>query len=434
MHQVYSRTLGQLIVAGLWLFSFTASALTIEPGIGAGIQYTDNAALATDNEEDDWIVVGYVGANLQQTSGPVTGSASTSLTHQNYTNSTFGNQNFFNLNATAGWEMIRNQVNWLAVNKFSQRKEESIDPETPDNSQDTNVFSVGPNITLPISGLQTLTVNPLYSNFWYEDSDTDNQQYSLALNWTYQFKPQLSAGLSGSVRKTDYDDEDLNPNFVTTGIHGVLSGQRARSSYNVTLGATFVNRDRVENQNGMSGDLNWQIDLTGSSSARVYLGSDLTDTSASALNSQIDPGRGDSDNEQISGDVIRNNVMRTEYQRRDSTLNTSAWIELRDIEYKETPDDREVQSGGITLAYNVTALFSSGVYGRYTRTKETDNDRTDKEYVVGGDIGYRLSRKLRSVFDLRYRTKDSTDDVDEYDEISGFFSLVYGYGNVSRAK
>ena len=408
-------------------------ALDIEPGVGVGLQYTDNAALTADDEDSDWIALGYVGANIEQSSGPLQANATASLNYQNYTQNTFSDKVYFNLGATADWEMVRNRLDWQLQNFFTQRPVDSTDPDTPDNAQNTNVFTFGPTILFPLSGRQTVTVSPTYRNFYYQDSDTDNQQYSLTANWFYQMYRLTGVGLDGGVTRVDYDDEQRNPNYIASNIHFVVSTRRARSDFDINLGATNINRDRFENQSGFTGNLSWLVRLTGHSQVRTYIASELTDSNNGLLNASVNPDDGDFSNEQISGDVLRNSIIRLEYLRQDATLNSRLWGELRDEDYKEAPDDREVQSVGAELNYPVTALLSSGVSVRYKRTKLTEDNRTDKRYEVGGNIGYQLSRKLRSVFDLQYRKKDSTLDTDEYSEMSAFVSLVYGFGQVTRA-
>jgi hypothetical protein len=81
----------------------------------------------------------------------------------------------------------------------------------------------------------------------------------------------------------------------------------------------------------------------------------------------------------------------------------------------------------------VTALLSTGIFGRYTRTKETDSDSDQKYYSITGTVGYQLSRKLRTTFDLRYQNQDSNGgSANEYSEFSSFVRLVYGFARVER--
>ncbi|HFD79522.1 MAG TPA: hypothetical protein ENK05_03870 [Gammaproteobacteria bacterium] len=424
---------GAPFLATILLYAPTASAV-FEPGVGVGLQYTDNAALTPNNEDDDWLVLGYVGARFEKTSGPLNFDGATSLTYEHYTDDTFSDQKYFDLNATAGWEMIKERVNWIARDYFTQRRRNSINSSTPNNIEDVNIFNIGPDVVVPISRVQKLVINPAFSDFYYQKSDTDNQRYSLALDWLYNASASNEVGMGGSFSKIDFDKEDKNPNFSASNIHAVLKGRLARSKYTFNVGFTRMDRDDFENRSAPTGSFDWQLNLTGRSSARLYAASDLTDASFSALDSAIDPGRGDINNVQISGDVFRNNILRASYSRKGATLKTRLWGELRDLDYKETPQDREIQNLGIKFDYQARALLSSALYAKYKRTKRTDRDRTDKLYTVGGNIAYQMSRKLRAVFNLEYRNKDSTDDAQEYNEFSGLINLVYGYGDLVRKK
>ena len=85
------------------------------------------------------------------------------------------------------------------------------------------------------------------------------------------------------------------------------------------------------------------------------------------------------------------------------------------------------------MDYRVTAALSTGIFGRYTRTKETDTDREDKRYSITGTVGYQLTRKLRTNLDLRYQNQDSKGGLgNEYSEFSTFVRLVYGFARLDR--
>jgi hypothetical protein len=423
------------VVLGATLFSsLGAFALEFEPGVGAGLEYTDNAALTPDNEDSDLIAIGYLGARIEDDSGPLHGRATTSLSYNHYTENTFSDKYYFNLGANAGWRMIENRLEWQLQNYFTQQSINSLDANTPNNTQNTNAFSFGPNIYFPLSGPHAFTLRPLYRDFYYENSDTDNQQYALQAAWTYKMYRTLDVGLVGEVARVKYDDDQLYPNYTSKTLHLALSGRRVNSEYTLNLGATSIDRERSDNFEGFTGNLTWLINLTGRSSIRARVVSELTDTSTNLLNASARPENGDFSNEQISGDVLRNNTIRVAYAREGSTLNSDIWAEMRKLDYKESNQDRDTQTFGIDLDYKISKLLSSGIYGRYDRVKETDVDRTDKRYKVGGTLSYQLSRKLRSVLDLRYWKKDSTVATEEYTEVSALVSLVYGFGQVSRAR
>ncbi|MEN8207528.1 MAG: outer membrane beta-barrel protein, partial [Pseudomonadota bacterium] len=103
------------------------------------------------------------------------------------------------------------------------------------------------------------------------------------------------------------------------------------------------------------------------------------------------------------------------------------WGELRDIDYDEALNDREVQEMGADLAYNINAYLTTAVFGSYVRYKETDIGRTDKRYILGGRVGYSFSRKLSANASLQYRKRDSTQTGFNYNEFSALVGVVYGF-------
>jgi hypothetical protein len=426
LNRICGLKLGLLSV----LLSLTpiASALELEPYVGAGVMFTDNAKLTEKNEDSDQILIGLVGANITEDNGPFRANADTSLSYENYLDNTYGDKHWFNLNADAGWEMIRDRVDWGVRDYFTQTQINNLDSNTPSNAQNTNVFSFGPNITLPLSARQTITLRPLFTDFYYENSDTDNQQYGVTADWLYKLRPDMKTGISGGATTVRYDKNDKYPDYSSYNLSGVVSGIRPRSEYRIEMGGTNISRDNVDDQSGFRANIDWLYNITGHSSIRTYAATNLTDSSQQLLNTQIDPGTGDYNNVQTSGDVLRNKIFRVSYIRKDSTLNSNIWTEFRDLDYKESPDDRKVQEIGAELDYQVTAVVTTGIYGIYNNTKETDINRKDKRYATGVTAGYRLSRKLSTRLDLQYRKKDSSSNNDGYTEYSAFLGLVYGIG------
>ena len=417
--------------SGLLLYVNNISALEFEPGIGAGLEYTDNATLTADDQLDDLIVVGYIGARLEETEGPVTADISAALNHHRYTKDTFEDVRYFNLSATAGWEMLKDRFSWFLGNIYRQRPINSADPNTPDNIQDSNIFNFGANIIYPISARQSFTLRPEYRNFYYEVQVTDNQQVALQASWIYQVNNVTSAGLNASLRTIDYD-EPLIDDVTFGSLFFTVSGIRARSDYKTNLGVTFVSRANGQSTQEFAGNLDWWVNLTSRSRVRAFIATDLTDTSTSGLNATIDPGLGDPNDIQVTTDVIRNQVMTLGYSRTDGTLESSLTGTYRNLNYSESPNDREIGSLNAVFNYPVTGLLTSGFYARYSDTDFTDTNRNDQRYTVGGNLRYQLSRKLHSLLDLKYRKKESTLATENFDELSVFASLTYGFGEPRR--
>lgn len=418
-----------IAVAGLLFSSNVFATVVFEPGVGVGAEYTDNTALTRDNQVNDTITVGYVGARIFENEGTLTYDATTSFNNQHYTQDTFSDQHYFNLGASADWEMIRDRFNWLLSNTYSQVPVVSTGSNTPDNIQDSNAFSFGANIRAPISARQSFSLVPMFSQYYYEVLLTDNKQYSLAADWSYQMYRTTSVGLNFTARKINYTETNFlgqsieDTIFTTLGF--TFNRQYIRSNLAGSIGATNVKRENGQETTGFSGFLNWLADLSSRSRFETLLSTDLTDTSsvaASAVGGDV----------QITADVIRNSIINLAYLREDALLNTRITARYSKLTYSENPLDRINRDFELQFTYPVTQLLSSGAYVNYNRTKQLETDRLDERFTVGGNFRYNFSRKMHGLFDLKYRKKESTFYPENYDEFSVFVSLVYGFGDVLR--
>ena len=71
MHHSRASRAHSPVVAILLFLSPVVSALDLETGVGLGMSHTNNAALTSTDEQDDWIAEASVGATLFENTGSV---------------------------------------------------------------------------------------------------------------------------------------------------------------------------------------------------------------------------------------------------------------------------------------------------------------------------------------------------------------------------
>lgn len=436
MYQARRRYYLSLVFAGLYLSCRVVYALEFKPGVGVGVEYTDNARLEPDNEVYDLITIGYVGAGISEDKGPLTYDAITLFNNQSYTQDTFPDQHQLYLAVRADWVMIKDRFDWFLRDNLSQRTVNTLAANTPDNLQDTNVFNFGANVRFPITARQSFSLSPSFSQYYYEVQVTDNKQYVLAANWNYLMSRLNNVGLNLSARKVDYTETDIFGNTITdnifTNLAFIFSGQRLRSAYAINLGATNVKRDSGEEATGFAGAIDWSGAISSRSTFATLVATDLTDSSRVSQSLTENPANGDPADVQITTDVIRNSIFNLAYLRDDASLHSRIWGEFRKLTYSDSPADRVIRTYGIDVGYPMTQLLASGAYIKYNRTKQLDTNRLDQYYIAGGNLKYNFARNLYSSFDIKYRFKQSTQPLAIYNEFSVFASLVYGFGDVQR--
>jgi len=410
----------------MMLISVTATAMEIKPNARLDMQYTDNAKKVAENEKKDLIVTTSVGTGIKEDTGPIQLDINGSIKYLDYTQDTFDNQTYFNLDATANWEMLKDRLGWKVQDFYTQQSINSLDPDTPDNTADSNVFTFGPNINYAISGRQSLTIKPEFRRYDYEHQLIDNQQNSLDVSWKYHLFRTVEVGMRGGVNKVYYDDQQFTDNDFRS-VHFTLAGTRPSYDLSAEIGLTQVKKKDVTYARGLTGNMSWLFNITGYSSMRTYIATDLTDANNSLLNASINPDEIDFSNDQISAEILRNSIVRLAYQRNNVTLNSRVWIELRK-QNSVYPVGRDVQTVGLEFNHPLTATLSSGVNARYSSIELIDGDRKDAEYSIGGSLNYRFSRKILGAVNVKYYDKDSSIDTEDFDEMIVLVSVIYGYG------
>ena len=364
-----------LVAAGLYFFSQVACAVLFEPGIGLGLEYTDNATLSPDATVEDLITVGYVGARLSENEGPLKYDVSAAFNKHNYVRDTYEDQRYFNLGARADWEMIRERFNWFLSNRYSQRSGYFyLTLILPIIYRIVMLLPLVLIFRFPVSARQSFSLVPMFSQYYYEVLSTDNKQYSLAANWNYQMFRLTNVGLSLSTRTINYTETDLlgqsieDTTFTTLGF--TFNGQRLHSSFAGSLGSTNVSRENGDETTGFSGFLNWVADLSSRSKFNTLISTDLTDTSTVSSALAEDPTIGNPNDVQITADVVRNRIISLAYLREDGSLKSSISANYSELEYSESPLDRINRGLRAQLNYPITQLLSGGTYVNY-RSYET---------------------------------------------------------------
>jgi hypothetical protein len=422
-----------LAIMGLLAPVSLVNALDVSPSIGIGMQYTDNAKLAADNEEDDWIASGSLAVSTKEEEGPLKFRLDGTVQQERYLNDSFGDQTNLNLNTVIDWNQIPGRLSWRVLDYFSQTSVDSLGANTPENTQDANVFGIDSSIHFLVLGRNIFTLSPNFRDFYYEKNNTGNQRFGLSLGWTYLLYPTMDVGLSGAAEWVEYDDETINPNYRSEALHAVLNGSGARTQYNLTVGGSRVNRDQFSDVQGASGSAWLKYQLSGRTSIDARFNSSLSDSSQAYLRSGIDENSGNFSNLEDSGDVLRNSYVRVTLQRDAPVLGARAWVEYADQDYEVIANDRKVQEVGINLKHSISSRLTGRVFTFYNRIKDTGENRTDTRNVVGGHLNYKVSRSLNMNFDLRYQDKDSDASTNDYDEFRGFVGLVYGFGKQGTA-
>src|SRR5690606_26399115 len=108
------------------------------------------------------------------------------------------------LAAGATYRLLRDRLTWVAEDNFGQALIESRDTITPDNTQDLNVFSTGPDIQFPLGPRTALTLQGRWTNVSYQESSYGNNRLSADLGLQRRLGLRSTLSINGSTEEVRY--------------------------------------------------------------------------------------------------------------------------------------------------------------------------------------------------------------------------------------
>ena len=425
------KSCGKLLTVLLFGFGLTspASALQLSAGIGDELRYTDNAALSEVNEQNDLINTVTLNAGIAEQSGSTQLSMDSTLRAIDYTRDTFDSVNYLTANANASWQMVKGRLSWNLVDTFRQQRISSLDPDTPTNTQDINVFSFGPDITIPLTTAQQLTIQPQYRRTYYEVSAADNQQYVLGANWQYRLRKAMSLVVDGSASKVTYDVSSFD--FESRSINAGIAGSVSRSDYTLSAGVTNIKRNSGASQRGNNLNASWQFSASQTFTFGVTASSRFTEAGNVLLNAALLSAdaatiqQDESDNLQIATGVLRTKSVGMNLNKTFRRLVAAFSAGVSRSDYDGATADRDIRNVVLGLSYNHTARLFSKLDIRYNNTRLADGSREDTTRSTTLNLNYNLSRRITATASLRANRRDSTIATNAYDENSLTLGLSY---------
>lgn len=86
---------------------------------------------------------------------------------------------------------------------------DSLLPDTPDNEQNTNALSTGPNYRLHVNRHNNIDLEGRYETFYFEQTNADNDRLNAAARWLYEQTSIFTLGVNYEMESVFFDTNDI---------------------------------------------------------------------------------------------------------------------------------------------------------------------------------------------------------------------------------
>ncbi|MDO8716589.1 MAG: hypothetical protein Q7J73_07270 [Dehalococcoidales bacterium] len=411
--------------------NFAPAATAAETAWNAGYQleYTDNAGLTPNNQQEEWANVLNAGVSMLENSPSLDAKVQAQASYRNYKNNVFPDDTVFGLGANVLWKISPDRFHWTVEDYLTQTSVLSLGADTPSNRQKLNVFSTGPDFKVRLSPVQALQFGARYTRNTYGTSDLDNARHAGELKWVYESSPVTSLSLNYIAQTVRYDDVVINTDFDRQDAFLQIENRLSRNIFVLSAGATSIQRENMPDEEGSLGRFSWTRLVSPVSTFNLSATSELSDVGRQALAT----GQTVSANQQgipvgsNTGNVFRtNSVIATFNHRRSFGKDSISLFKAKD-EYSLSSVVEERKGGSIDIGYEFAGTRAASVFARYTKTESNINtpatEFKDKNY--GLRFSDRFARNFTAGLELGRNIRDNVNISESYTERHAILTLSY---------
>ena len=203
------------VLAPAWLVQLAAppAQATIAYDVYAGVNATDNVRLTQTARRAD--VISTVGFDLdwREERRLLETDVQADLSYLDYARGSFSPGVVGNFIGLGRFNIVPEKFSWMVSDNFGQEQINPLTPVTPQNRENVNYLSTGPDVTLPLGSAAALLLDGRYSKVSYQTSDLGSNRYSGSLGVLRQLSSSSSISINVEDQLNRFDNSNLNPDY-----------------------------------------------------------------------------------------------------------------------------------------------------------------------------------------------------------------------------
>jgi hypothetical protein len=403
--------------------------LTLE----SGIEYTDNVSRAQVDEESETVGIAGLLFGVTTDRPRLDADVAANLQYRKYLDDTFESEVVGGVDALVAYAFIPERFVWVVEDSFTQIASNIAAVDTPDNRENVNFLSTGPDLTIGLTSRTSLQLSGRVSDTYYEERDTDTQGLSGSLALIRQMSDASSVSLNGSVAEVDFDEEVFSDYRIDSAFLR-WSTLTERTTLVLDGGYNRVDQDdpfdliEDDTSDGLLARIEFSRAVASRSRVGVIAGTGMETPGQGLQRLQdvtgVDPG---SDEDAIVGsDAYRADyaflTFNTDWERGTFAAVIDARSESHEV---ETEADRDAYGALLEASRQISRRFDVSVDGRYTRNNFTETDFEFDEWSIGVGLRMQLSERFALQARVAHIEGSSEDGTRDFDENTAYIGFSY---------
>jgi hypothetical protein len=403
------------------------SGTTLDYALRMGVGGSDNVERTTTDAHDESLAATQLDLNFDTGTRRVKAQATADLTYLKYLQHTYDDDLVGRADGFGRFALVEDRVFWAVQENFGQARVDRLSALTPNNRENINYFSTGPDFAFDIGSTNFLDMNARWSNVNYEVSPYDGDHYSGGLTLGHRLGDKTSLSLNGAFERFKFDDQVTNTDYDRTTAYVRYAAEGRRTTLSANVGVSQVDDGATESSPLVQ--LEMTRIISAASMLSVVAGVQSTDAAESFRNHDAGAagGGGMSEPETGTAQAFDRHYygITWNYERHRSGLDFS-WNRYDD-KYNDPTSDLDVVRDDfeLSLSRQLRANLRLSLLLWLIRLDYPKADFVDNEMRTALGATWGIARSLALVFDLEHVERDPSGSATGFRENRAFISLEY---------
>lgn len=406
------------------LMAGQAGAAELDYGFEVGLGNSDNIRRVPTGEESETILTTGLDLALLREEGRLHADVSLDLSYFEYQDDTYDGEVTGMADADLRFLFVPGRFEWVLLDNFGQSQQDPFAASTPDNRENVNYLTTGPDITLRLGSAAALTLFGRYSATQFEESNFDDERLLGGLSIGRSPSPRSNLSLNVTVERVEFDDPLFGSDFDRQSAFFRYDLEGARTTIGLEAGYTEIHDLGAINSSPL-----FELDVTRDVSERstlTLLAGIRSSDAASALRAGSSTGIPG-----LSGPISTADPFETrhaslgwQFAAQRTRFELSAGYE-EDRHGTSSVLDRERQIFLVSASRDLTPRFTARLQGSLFSTDYDTAGQDDDETQYGLYLSWSVTGSLYILLDAEHVSRDSSNLLSEFDETRAFLRFAW---------
>jgi hypothetical protein len=335
--------------------------------------------------------------------------------------------------ALAQRTLVRDRLTWTIQDSLDTVPQDSLAPDTPDNQERVNRFSTGPDLTLRITGRQSLGAQYRFESDDFEISDLSNTRNVGEVYISHRISGPSRFLLRYRYSDVSYDTEFSASNYTGDSLTAALEGHLdSLSTYAIEAGTSRYMPDTGDELQEPVGSVQLHRQITPDNALSVFANVELQDSTRTAESATFAEGTlGSSGINAGVPDISYSKRADIEYEMRRGFAHLLLTAYARQEDFLSSDLDVEGSGGGLDFGYELTPTLTAYAGGEFSTSDYELLPRKDRDTRATAGVERRFQRRWYVDLSYTHDRRESTDPLETYSENTYEITISYLFTQLS---